>query len=262
MRNSIVVVLLAISCLLQAQEDTLRIGVSAGWSYNIIHDEAVSPMLYRGQGYAFQASLENIKTKHYDRLSLTYQHGRIQPGLDNQSMAILYRAQADWIRVFRLNSGRRLAVHTGGHFLTSLNITEHAQWVNNDVSHSIVFSLGPSLMAGICPSTIHQNLRMGWELSIPLIDYVARPDFLSALDEQEIGVGNSGILTMIRYGSVTSIHKYQRILSRVHVYWRMTSNIGLRIEYQWDYQHYSVNNVYTSANHLISTAVIYNLRKR
>jgi hypothetical protein len=117
-------------------------------------------------------------------------------------------------------------------------------------------------MAGIHPSRIHENLRMGWELSIPLLDYVARPDFLSALPEQEIGVENTGIITMIKSGSVTSIHEYQRILSRLHVEGRINSKISFRIVYQWDYQHYSVDNVYTSANHLISTAVIYNLQKR
>ena len=195
MRSLTVSLLLISFCVAQAQEDTLRFSAGTGWNYNVILDEAVSPMLYKGHGYSFQASMEKTKKKHSGRLSLTYQRARIQPGLENKSMEILYRGQLDWICVFRVKTASGFPViHIGGHFLTSFHITDHEQWANNDFSHSFAFSLGPSLMANIPLFRKNKNLQLAWEFSFPLLDYVVRPGISSTLSEGTIKMGKSGTL--------------------------------------------------------------------
>ena len=263
MRILLYPVLLISACIVQAQDDTLHFSAGTGWNYNAILDEAVSPMIYQGHGYSFQVNMDKAGKRYFSRLHLIYQRGFIQPDLENNSAADLYRGQIDWIRVLRLKTGSGFPlISAGGHLLNTYNSTDHARWANNGFSYCFAISLGPSLVVDMLSRGKNENLHLVWEFSLPLLNYVIRPGISSILPEGTINMGNSEKLGIILGGRLTSIHEYQRLLSRLHMEWQVSSRLSLQIGYQWDLQQYNVNNPFKSVNHLLSASVSYRMTKK
>ena len=253
----------------QAQEDSLpvntrRLGLcgSVGLNRNTLLDNAVSPMLYSGNGTAFGSGLLIERGVSSDRVSLTYQHARISRELDNDSRADLYRAQAEWIRTYRLNqANQKIGLFAGGQVLSGMTALNHEQWTNNGFSYCFNLSLGPAFTIDIPYLGSKKNLRMKWDLSLPLMAYVVRPGISSLLPEGAIHRGDLGVWGYVLGGRLTSLHEYLNLRSRLCMEIMITPRIGMQLDYRWVYQQYNVNNDYQSANHLLSAGISYRINK-
>jgi hypothetical protein len=242
------------------QQDTMMVGIGTGWNANLILDEFHSPMPYRGSGYMLQVSLNEQNDRLYDHLAIVYQKSRISPAIENQSSAQLFRGSINWIRTWRLkNEAEKWMVYLGFHFLTSYNASSHAIWPNNSFSHCLAFNLGPSLVFDYAPW--QKDIHFGWELSVPVLNYIIRPSLGSIVPEGSIRRSRQDIWGFISGGRLTSLHEYQRIYSNLFVSYQDATRIAVRAGYQWDFQNYTVNNHYRSANHLIYVAVYCRFKK-
>ncbi len=243
-----------------AQQDSMMVGIGTGWNASMIIDEFHSPMPYRGNGYMFQVGLNEQNDRFYDQLSIIYQKSRISPDVDNQSAADLYRGNIDWIRAYHLRGGaEKWKIFLGFHFLTSYNATSHTTWPNNTYSHCLAFNLGPSLVIDYSPW--QRDLHFMWELSVPVLNYIIRPGLGSILPEGSIVRSRQDFWGIASGGSVTSLHEYQRFYSNLFVSYRISTRMVARAGYQWDFQNYTVNNHYQSANHLIYLSMYYCFKK-
>jgi hypothetical protein len=243
-----------------SQQDTMMVGGSTGWNLNAQTDEYLSPMTYRGSGYGFQVSLNKRNERFYDQLDLSYQQSRIRPDMDNQSAADLYRGGIEWIRTYRLkiDSGR-WGLYLGFHFLTGYAATSHTQWPNNGYAHCLALNLGPSFVFDYQPWPIH--VRLGWELSVPILNYIIRPGLGSIIPEGAVKRSRQDTWGFISGGSITSLHAYQRIHSTFFVSYRISTRLATRAEYRWDFQHYRVNNPYRFVCHGVYLTLYYRFKK-
>jgi hypothetical protein len=108
------------------QQSTLMVGIGTGINKNMILDEYLSPMHYRGNGYTLQAGLNGQNDRYYDQLAITYQKSKISPDINNSSAADLYRGSIDWIRTYLLRSeAEKWMIYLGFQFLTSYDATSH-----------------------------------------------------------------------------------------------------------------------------------------
>jgi hypothetical protein len=100
-----------------------------------------------------------------------------------------------------------------------------------------------------------------WELSVPVLNYIIRPSLGSIVPEGSIRRSRQDIWGIASGGSITTLHEYQRICSNLFVSYGINKRMAVRAGYQWDFQNYSVNNQYQSANHLIYTTMYYRFKK-
>ncbi len=242
------------------QQDTMMVGIGTGWNANMILDEFHSPMPYRGNGYMFQVCLNEQNDRLYEQLAFIYQKSKISPDVDNNSASHLYRGSIDWIRTYRLRAkaGKRMT-YLGFHILTSYNASSHTNWPNNTYSHCLAFNLGPSLVIDYAPW--QEGLHFMWELSVPILNYIIRPGLGSLVPEGSIRRSRQDFWGFVSGGSITSLHEYQRIYSNLFVSYQDATRFAVRAGYQWDFQNYTVNNHYRSANHLIYVALYYRFKK-
>lgn len=243
-----------------SQQDTLMAGTGTGWNLNTLLDEFLSPMPYRGDGYMVGVFLMEQNDRLYEQLALVYQQGRISPGIDNHSAADLYGGSIGWIRTYRLRpETEKWMIYLGFHFFSSYQAVPHTQWPNNHYSHCLAFSLGPSLVIDHAPW--QKNLHLGWELSIPALNYIIRPSLGSIIPEGSIRRSRQDLWGMLSGGRICSLHEYQRICSNLFVLFPVTARTAARAGYQWDFQNYTVNNHYQSAHHLIYLSIFYRFKK-
>ena len=269
MRNIVTVLAILLAFSVQAQEDTLltntgkiQINASIGWYKNTTLENVVSPMLYSGGGIAFGTGLRIDRDISFDQFSMTYQQAGINPNLKNDSRADLYRGQAEWIRAYRLTRlNQSVGIFAGGQLLAGTSVLSHEQWSNNGQSYCFALSLGPGFSIDIPGIGRKENLRLKWDMSLPLITYVIRPGISSLLPEGAIKIGNTDKLGLAFGGEITSLHQYLNLRSRVCMEIDITSSIGLQMEYFWDYQQYNVNNDYKSANHILSAGISYRIHR-
>jgi len=242
------------------QQDKMMVGVGTGWNANMILDEFLSPMPYRGNGYMFQVSLNDQNDRFYDKLAIIYQKSKISPDINNHSAAHLYRGSIDWIRTYHLGSeAEKWMIYLGFHFLSSYNASSHTNWPNNSYSHCLAFNLGPSLVIDYAPW--QKDLHFMWELSVPVLNYIIRPSLVSIIPEGSIKRSRQDFWGFVSGGSITSLHEYQRIYSNLFISYRVAARFTARAGYQWDFQNYTVNNHYQSVNHLIYVSIYYRFRK-
>lgn len=243
-----------------SQTDTMMVGVGTGWNANTVLDEYLSPMHYRGNGFMFQVCLHEQNDRFYDQLAFIYQKSKISPDTDNNSASHLYRGNIDWIRAYRLKTKpEKWSIFMGFHFLTSYNGTKHTIWKNNNYSHSLVFNLGPSLVINYAPW--EKDIHFTWELAVPILNYIIRPSQGSILPDGSIKRSRQDVRGFATGGRITSLHEYQRIYSNLFLSYRISTRFDARTGYQWDFQNYTVNNPYQSANHLLYVAIYYRFKK-
>ena len=218
-------------------------------------------MQYKGGGYIIRSGLDKYNDSFYNHIEIIYQKNNIEPELDNESSADLYRGNIDWIRAWKLKTGSDLfSVFIGGHLLCSYGAMNHKVWANNSFSHSLALNLGPSFVLSVTPFSSSQDLLIALEVSVPLLNYIIRPSQGSILPDGTIKNGENTTWTKIIGGSITSLHEYQRIYSNIYLSTRITQRMNIRAGYQVDFQNYSVNNLYQSVNRLIYIGLHYRLK--
>jgi hypothetical protein len=243
-----------------SQQDTMMVGVGIGWHVYTQLDEFLSPLSYRGNGFMIQACLQAQKDQVHDQLALTYQQARISPAINNGSTALSYRGDIDWIRAYHLGKGsKKWSTYLGFHFLTSYQAASHARWSNNSYSHCLALNLGPSLVLDYLPRW--RGIHIGWQLSVPLLNYIVRPSLGSILPEGAVIRSRRDAWGIISGGKITSLHDYQRIYSNLTMTCRMAPRITGRAGYSWDFQHCVINNLYWSVNHLVYATFCYTFKE-
>ena len=242
-----------------SQQDTVMVGGGMGWQVGEQTDEYLSPMTYRGSGYWFQVSLNVRNERFRDQLEFIYQKSRIRPDMDNHSAADLYRGGIEWIRTYRLKrDSDRWDLHLGFHFLTGYAAISHTRWPNNGYSYCLALNLGPSLVFNYQPWPAH--FRFGWELSVPVLNYIIRPSLGSIIPEGAAKRSRQDVWGFISGGNITSLHEYQRINSNLFVSCHLSARLAVRAGYRWDFQQYRVDNPYRSVCHGVYLTLSYRLQ--
>jgi len=242
--------------------DSTSVSLSSGWNHSRILDEYLSPIPYKGGGFLIQTDLEKYNEPLYNHLVIIFQMNKIEPDLENNSSANLFRGNIDWIRGKELKTGgNKFNVFAGGHLLSSYGALSHNVWQNNSYSHCLALSIGPSLIMSLTPFQSPYDLRIAWEVSFPVLNYIFRPSAGSILPEGTLENGEKNFWTILTGGRICSLNDYMRILSNVHLSTRFTKRMNLLIGYKWDFQDYTVDNHYQSVNHLIYMGLSYRFKR-
>lgn len=242
-----------------SQENTIMLGVGTGMNVNRILDEYHSPMTYRGNGYMLQAGLTRQKNRYYEQLAIIFQKSKIRPDIRNNSAAHLYLGSINWIRTYQLKSkSEKWRTYLGFHLFTNYDVSSHSEWTNNGYTHCLAVNSGPSLVLDYAPWT--KDIHFFYELSIPVLNYIIRPSLGSIIPEGSISRSNKDVWGLVSGGDLTSLHKYQRMCSTLYMSLRDSRGFNIRFGYQWNYQNYTVNNNYQTANHLLFLAVYFQIK--
>jgi hypothetical protein len=260
MRSILLISLLILSLPAKSQSDTRMVGFGTGLNVNTILDEYLSPFQYRGNGYMFQVSLDEQNDRFYNHLALIYQKSEGSPDIENNSVSQQYSGNIDWIRAYHLNvKSLKWDIYLGFHILTSYTGISHNRWNNNSYSHNLAFNLGPSLVMDY--ALWEKAIHLTWEVSVSILNYIIRPSQGSIVPDGAIKRSRYDVWGFISGGKITSIHEYQRIYSNLFVSYRISTRLSARAGYQWDFQNYTVNNQFQSANHQVYIALHYHFRK-
>ncbi len=241
---------------------SLTFSLGTGFSFSNIHDEFISPLQYHGGGYLFKVGMDKVSDRVYNHIEFIYHKNKIEPDVDNSSFANFYRWNIDWIRAWKIKSlDGPLSIFLGGHILSTYGAFYHQTWFNNTYSHSLGINVGPSVAVSLQPLSSNKGLLMSLELSLPILNYVIRPSHGSILPERAVNTGEENSGTFLTGGSITSLHEYLRIYSNIYLSYQFSPRICGRLGYQWDFQSYSVNNIFQSATHNIYIGLYYRIKK-
>lgn len=237
------------------------LGIGAGATYQVMNDEAISPITYSRIGAL--PMIDHIKVNNTNMsevtlrasiLNLTHNTERLmKEHVKNQRAVIDYRLMKRIpFETRRNNTDLRAGVMLSGMFAY-----KNAPFrVDASRVYEYAASLGPTGRITKQGVWGEKTVFFSWDVAIPVVANVARPQYmnrreLSDPENSELGdfIGNSKTGT---FGT------YFRLNSRVSLMRRMENGNAILISYQWDYSKIKTNNKVFFAEHMVSLLFMFN----
>lgn len=244
MRYFLMIYCLAIGVNLLAQEDALETSVpsslntfhlkfGAGFGYQTLRDDAMSPLLYNGVEIGAYAGAEWRRSKGIFQLDGLFWFGQTdskQSGAytDNYSFAV----NGSYLRQLHPSRESRWQCYAGGALTSWGSFREHSSLVNSDYFYDVFLSLGLSGMIEHDFRFFKHDWQVGWQLTVPVLTYGLRPNY-SGLDEAP--PDDEGFQSELDAAQIGSFNVLTNVKSRLELIYPLKNGNRIGLLYYWDF---------------------------
>lgn len=245
---------------IESKMEYLRyVGLGAGATYQVMQDDAVSPLVYSKVSALPMLTHTKVSTTIYSQLQLKASLLNLtHSGSKDLPVNVKYeRATIDYRFLVKMPvEMRNMDIRAGG-LLSGMFGYKKAKF-KADASN--LYEYAASL--GLC-GRVTREFGMGgrttflsWDVGIPFLANFSRPSYLNRVESAD--PDNKPIQDFLGNSVTGTIGKYFRVNSRLSWMYRLSNGNLIQISYQWDYSKMkSINKVYY-AEHILSLIFMFN----
>lgn len=235
------------------------VGLGAGATYQVMSDEAISPVIYSKISALPMANLIKVSQTTYTDVSIRASQVNLTHNMDRDMKVNVktQRALVDYRFMFKMPvESRYNDIRAGG--ILSGSFTNKLAPHLKDASK--VYEYAASL--GIC-GKITREFVLGdnttfltWDVSIPLVANISRPFYLNRenLEDPDAKV----ISDFIGNSSTGSFGTFFRLNSRAALMYRLENGNIIQLAYEWDYTRMKTINKAYFVEHILSVIFMFN----
>jgi hypothetical protein len=222
----------------QAQEDSIRpstfhLKFGAGFGYQTLRDDAMSPLLYNGVEIGAYAGAEWRRPKGVFQLDGLFWLGETnaeQSGAytDNYTFAI----NGSYLRKLHPARASRWHCFVGGALTSWGSFRDHISLVNSDYFYDLFLSIGPSGSIEYDFRFLKRDWHVNWQVTIPVLTYGLRPNF-SGLDEAP--PNDNGFKKELEAAQIGTFDVLTNVKSRLELVYPLKNGNRIGLLYYWDF---------------------------
>jgi hypothetical protein len=210
----------------QLRERHLTFGLGMNWETR--RDDLFSPLRYSGIGANIQNSMEWLNEKYYRQVllfgSANQMQSRVKNGYNYEAYAFRYGLTFNYLRRI-LKDETRFRWYVGGGFSSLGSWSILPANVNNYVSFNVPTGFFASTYIRKELRFWRRNWILGSQLSLPVLAYNARPEFIGVWDEK----------AFLNQFHVVTLNRLFQLDWRWMIDVPLTNDNRLRFTYRWDY---------------------------
>lgn len=223
---------------LQAQADSLapstfHLKFGAGFGYQTLRDDAMSPLLYNGVEIGAYAGTEWRRPKGIFQLDGLFWLGETtaeQSGAytDNYTFAV----NGSYLHQLHPERESRWHCYAGGGITSWGSFRDHISLPNSDYFYDLFFSIAPSGLIEYDFRFLKRDWQLGWQLTIPVLTYGLRPNF-SGLDEAP--PDDNSFKKELEAAQIGSFDVLTNVKSRLELVYPLKNGNRFGLLYYWDF---------------------------
>lgn len=215
------------------QKNTFHLKFGAGFGYQTLRDDAMSPLLYNGLQIGSYAGAEWRRNKGVWQLDGLFWLGETNAErsgwyTDNYT----YAANLSYLRYLNALDAAKWQFSLGGALTSWGSFREHISLVNSDFFYDVFVSLGPSGSVDKQFRFLKRNWQISWQLTIPVLSYGLRPNY-SGLNEEP--PNEEGIESELKYAEFGSFNVLTNVKSKLELGYPLQNGNRIGLLYYWDF---------------------------
>ena len=256
--------LLFIAQTVSAQDSTIiresYLGLEFGLTLNKVKDELVMPVKYSGTNFTFGLNYERRRNLSVQEVVLHGTAGSIRTpdaNIDNFGARYIEPRSAFYLgevyysyRHLIPSSSRKYRFYGGASAEFFMNVRLNERWDNSLVNYDAAFT--PLSISGRVErdiSTKNKTLQLFFDLRLPVIVYVVRPEYSGVPDFLNHEQDFVSSLFQTPASSWTGIWNFPRIRTRLGMQLPIRGSNYIRFSYSWEYYSFQDPRKVQAANH-------------
>jgi hypothetical protein len=261
----ILIALFSLNTLYASGQKTTYLDLNGGFTYQVIKDNAMSPVRYQGALPTLSFAIMREKQgKRLIEIRLPVQYGLIHARQMKEYASMkgnMFRCDLDYIYLRHTNlikDSLKGEFFIGGSLHTFLDVKYMPQLDNSAIIYNNFNSLALSAAYWNAFKFHKKILTHYHRISFPLLSYGTRPGYMNVYDVTN-PYHDDLLKAALSHARVCSVGSFGRMMIRNSLFYSIRGNNQLGITYEWQYYGASFTEQIRAASHAIMFSLLVNL---